>query len=65
VTPGSAAIDLGVPLLRDMESAFVRCYQAKAGMMWLIRPDGYIGLRSVALDRAVLERFLQRKLGNA
>jgi hypothetical protein len=32
-------------------------------MMWLIRPDGYIGLHSAALDRAVLERFLQRTLG--
>jgi 2-polyprenyl-6-methoxyphenol hydroxylase-like FAD-dependent oxidoreductase len=63
VTPGSAAIDLGVPLLRDMQSAFVRCYRAKVGMMWLIRPDGYIGLRSAALDRAVLERFVQRTVG--
>jgi len=34
-------------------------------MMWLIRPDGYIGLHSAALDRAVLERFLQRTLGKA
>jgi 2-polyprenyl-6-methoxyphenol hydroxylase-like FAD-dependent oxidoreductase len=65
VTPGSPAIDLGVPLLRDMQSAFVGCYHAKVGMMWLIRPDGYIGLHSAALDRAVLERFLQRTLGKA
>ena len=63
VTPGSVAIDLGVLLLRDTQSAFVRCYHAKAGMMWLIRPDGYVGLRSAALDRAVLERFVQRTLG--
>jgi FAD binding domain len=58
-SPDSAEIDLGVPLLHDMQGAFARSYHAKAGMMWLIRPDGYIGLRSDGLDRAVLERFVQ------
>jgi 2-polyprenyl-6-methoxyphenol hydroxylase-like FAD-dependent oxidoreductase len=61
--PSSPAIDLGFPVLHDVHGAFVRTYHAKVGMMWLIRPDGYIGLHSAALDRAVLERFLQRTLG--
>jgi 2-polyprenyl-6-methoxyphenol hydroxylase-like FAD-dependent oxidoreductase len=61
--PSSPAIDLGFPILHDVHGAFVRTYHAKVGMMWLIRPDGYIGLYSGALDRAVLERFLQRTLG--
>jgi 2-polyprenyl-6-methoxyphenol hydroxylase-like FAD-dependent oxidoreductase len=63
--PGGAAIDLGVPVLCDEQGAFARSYHAKAGMMWLVRPDGYIGLRSAALDTAVLGRFLQRVLGRA
>jgi 2-polyprenyl-6-methoxyphenol hydroxylase-like FAD-dependent oxidoreductase len=63
--PSSPAIDLGFPVLHDVHGAFVRTYHAKVGMMWLIRPDGYIGLHSAALDRAVLERFLQRTLGKA
>jgi 2-polyprenyl-6-methoxyphenol hydroxylase-like FAD-dependent oxidoreductase len=62
---GTAAIDLGVPVLHDVDGAFARSYHAKAGMMWLIRPDGYIGLRSGEFDRAVLERFVQRTLGKA
>jgi 2-polyprenyl-6-methoxyphenol hydroxylase-like FAD-dependent oxidoreductase len=61
--PSSPAIDLGFPFLHDVHGAFVRTYHAKVGMMWLIRPDGYIGLHSAALDRAVLERFVQRTLG--
>jgi hypothetical protein len=61
--PGSAAIDLGVPLLHDAQGAFARSYHAKDGMVWLIRPDGHIGLRSAALDRAALERFVRRTLG--
>jgi 2-polyprenyl-6-methoxyphenol hydroxylase-like FAD-dependent oxidoreductase len=61
--PSSPAIDLGFPVLHDVHGAFVRTYHAKVGMMWLIRPDGYIGLHSAALDRAVLERFVQRTLG--
>ena len=63
--PGGASLDLGIPLLFDVQGAFVRAYHAKAGMMWLIRPDGYIGLRSATLDRGVLERFVRRTLGKA
>lgn len=63
--PGGATVDLGIPLLlRDVEGDFARSYHAKAGMMWLVRPDGYIGLRAAALDRAALERFIRRTLGN-
>ena len=29
----------------------------------LVRPDGYIGLRSMPADKAVLDRYLHRQLG--
>jgi len=55
---GAAPIE--VPVLYDTQGSFARAYGAKVGMAWLVRPDGYIGFRAAKLDRAHLERFVQR-----
>jgi 2-polyprenyl-6-methoxyphenol hydroxylase-like FAD-dependent oxidoreductase len=62
-SPGSAAPNAGpidVPLLYDARGSFARAYGAKAGMTWLIRPDGYIGLRARKPDLTTVRRYVRR-----
>jgi hypothetical protein len=62
-SPGSAtpgAVPIAVLLLYDARGSFARAYGAKAGMTWLIRPDGYIGLRARKPDLTTVRRYFRR-----
>jgi 2-polyprenyl-6-methoxyphenol hydroxylase-like FAD-dependent oxidoreductase len=58
-----AVASVGAALIRDAEGRFVRAYGAAPGMVFLIRPDGYVGYRADKLDRAGLASYLARTLG--
>jgi 2-polyprenyl-6-methoxyphenol hydroxylase-like FAD-dependent oxidoreductase len=64
-TPKAPTVDVGVPFLHDTDGAFVRGYGAKPGMMWLVRPDGYIGMRASTPDGAALAAFVRRTISGA
>lgn len=48
----------GVNVLSDDAGAFAREYGAQDRMVWLIRPDGYIGWRAGSPSRAQLAAYL-------
>ncbi len=67
----TTAIDLvpppgpGVEVLRDPAGAVHRRYGAERGAIYLVRPDGYIGFRSLTANTAALEAHLTRVYGPA
>lgn len=48
----------GVTVLNDTSGAFAREYGARDGMVWLVRPDGFIGWRAASPSRAQLAAYL-------
>jgi 2-polyprenyl-6-methoxyphenol hydroxylase-like FAD-dependent oxidoreductase len=49
-----------IPILSDPDDTFQRAYQARPGMVWLIRPDGHLAWRCDRPEPERLERFLDR-----
>ncbi len=63
VPPEEAASPAGdetCPTLVDSERHFQRLYGAAVSTAYLVRPDGYIGFRTDALNRSALDRYLER-----
>jgi 2-polyprenyl-6-methoxyphenol hydroxylase-like FAD-dependent oxidoreductase len=54
--------DFPFPLLEDIGEEMHHAYDAESPMVYLIRPDGYIGFRSDWEDREQLVSFLQSYL---
>ena len=48
----------GVTVLNDTTGVFAREYGASDGMVWLVRPDGFIGWRAASPSRAQLAAYL-------
>jgi 2-polyprenyl-6-methoxyphenol hydroxylase-like FAD-dependent oxidoreductase len=52
---------LGPGELEDLHSDFARLYGAKGGaFLWIIRPDGHVGLFHQSVDRLALASYLKR-----
>jgi 4,5-epoxidase len=52
---------LGQGELEDLHSDFARLYGAKGGaFLWIIRPDGHVGLFQQSVDRLALASYLKR-----
>src|SRR5262249_42933693 len=49
-----------IPIVVDRRNEFGRLYQADSGGGFLIRPDGYIGYRTSAIDGQKLSEYLDR-----
>jgi hypothetical protein len=60
-----AEVEAGDPrpwALTDLHGDFARLYGAPRQFLWLIRPDGQVGLFLPRVDRAALAGYLRRLL---
>ncbi len=60
VTPDAELQVAGVPVIVDAADEFRGAYGAAPGSGYLIRPDGYLGLRAAPLTAAALQGHLER-----
>ena len=62
--PDTAPVgEIGATRLYDGRDRTRRLYGITGDGLVIVRPDGYIGLRSMPADKAVLDRYLHRQLG--
>jgi 2-polyprenyl-6-methoxyphenol hydroxylase-like FAD-dependent oxidoreductase len=61
VTPAGGGRVLGdVPILADVHGDFRRLYGARGEFLYLIRPDGHVGLFQCPINEDALKRYLVR-----
>jgi hypothetical protein len=52
-----------LPWIVDSAETFRKAYDARGGAAYLIRPDGYVGYRTDAVEPEKLEAALRRVFG--